>query len=319
MGVNAAPALARLGVLIAAVCLGSAALLLTISQASPSTAAFLRCALAILALAPFAVAEVSRHGLPGKATVGIAAGAGAFLGFDYIMWAQSVYDAGVGVSTVLISVQAVVFPALVWLLHREHPGRLFLWCVPVMLGGMLLTGGAFGVDPGAAAPLRGAILGVLSGVLYGVYIYGTHRCRVLSPALIVTPVLIATTAACLVTLIGGLVLGGFDFDLGLSGWAAMVGLAVLGQAGAWGLLAVFSTRLPVTETASLMLAQPITAVLLGTLLAGEQLAVGQWLGIVIVVAVVWLVSGGMRVLSRRCQASAEVRGAVRRRGSSHRR
>lgn len=299
MSLTDSPALARLGVLTAAVCLGSAALLLILAQATPSTAAFLRCALAIIALAPFAAAEVSRRGLPGRRTVGVAAAAGAFLGLDYIMWAQSVYDAGVGVSTVLISVQVVVFPALVWLLHRQHPGQLFLWCVPVMLVGMLLTGGAFGVDPGAAAPLRGAILGVLSGVLYGVYIYGTHRCRVLDPGLIVTPVLVATTSAGAVTLIGGLILGGFDFDLGIGGWAAMVGLAVLGQAGAWGLLAVFSTRLPVTETASLMLAQPITAVLLGTLLAGEQLAIGQWAGIAVVIAVVWLVSGGMRLLRPR--------------------
>ena len=111
--------------------------------------------------------------------------------------------------------------------------------------------------------------------------------------------LVATTSAGAVTLIGGLILGGFDFDLGVGGWAAMVGLAVLGQAGAWGLLAVFSTRLPVTETASLMLAQPITAVLLGTLLAGEQLAIGQWAGIAVVIAVVWLVSGGMRLLRTR--------------------
>lgn len=299
MSLTDSPALARLGVLTAAVGLGSAALLLILAQATPSTAAFLRCALAIIALAPFAVAEVSRRGLPGRRTVGVAAAAGAFLGLDYIMWAQSVYDAGVGVSTVLISVQVVVFPALVWLLHRQHPGRLFLWCMPVMLVGMLLTGGAFGVDPGATAPLRGAILGVLSGVLYGVYIYGTYRCRVLDPGLIVTPVLVATTSAGAVTLIGGLILGGFDFDLGVGGWAAMVGLAVLGQAGAWGLLAVFSTRLPVTETASLMLAQPITAVLLGTLLAGEQLGIGQWAGIAVVIAVVWLVSGGMRLLRTR--------------------
>ena len=165
MSLTDSPALARLGVLTAAVGLGSAALLLILAQATPSTAAFLRCALAIIALAPFAVAEVSRRGLPGRRTVGVAAAAGAFLGLDYIMWAQSVYDAGVGVSTVLISVQVVVFPALVWLLHRQHPGRLFLWCMPVMLVGMLLTGGAFGVDPGAAAPLRGAILGVLSGAV----------------------------------------------------------------------------------------------------------------------------------------------------------
>lgn len=299
MSLTDSPALARLGVLTAAVGLGSAALLLILAQATPSAAAFLRCALAIIALAPFAVAEVSRRGLPGRRTVGVAAAAGAFLGLDYIMWAQSVYDAGVGVSTVLISVQVVVFPALVWLLHRQHPCRLFLWCMPVMLVGMLLTGGAFGVDPGATAPLRGAILGVLSGVLYGVYIYGTYRCRVLDPGLIVTPVLVATTSAGAVTLIGGLILGGFDFDLGVGGWAAMVGLAVLGQAGAWGLLAVFSTRLPVTETASLMLAQPITAVLLGTLLAGEQLAIGQWAGIAVVITVVWLVSGGMRLLRTR--------------------
>src|SRR5699024_11769905 len=86
----------------------------------------------------------------------IAAISGAALGLDYVLWAQSVLDAGLGVSTVLISVQVIVFPALVWIFGGSRPGWLFIGCVPVLIIGMLLTGGGFGDDVLATNTDRGA-------------------------------------------------------------------------------------------------------------------------------------------------------------------
>lgn len=161
-------ALPVLGVIVAAVLLGSAGLFVILAGATAPTAAFLRCWIAVAVLAPLAVREIRRHGaVPPKALI-IAAISGAALGLDYVLWAQSVLDAGLGVSTVLISVQVIVFPALVWIFGGSRPGWLFIGCVPVMIIGMLLTGGVFGADETAANPTRGAIFGVLSGVLYGV-------------------------------------------------------------------------------------------------------------------------------------------------------
>lgn len=290
---------ATLGVIVSAVFLGASGLFVILADATAPTAAFLRCWIAVLALAPLVVGEMRRWGrLPQKATV-VALCSGAALGLDYVLWAQSVLDAGVGVSTVLISVQVIVFPALVWAFGGSRPGWLFISCIPVMIIGMLLTGGVFGADATADNPTRGAIFGVLSGVLYGVYIFGIHHCRRLAPKFVVAPVAVGTVAAGVMTAIAGFALGGLDFDLGVEGWAWMVALAIFGQALSWVLLSFCSPLVPVSRTAALMLLQPLSAVVLGSLVAGERLQMPQWIGAALVAAIVWVVGGGPEALKRK--------------------
>lgn len=288
-----------LGIILAAVLLGSAGLFVILAEATAPTAAFLRCWIAVIVLAPLAVLELRRHGrFPPKAIL-IAAVSGAALGIDYVLWAQSVLDAGLGVSTVLISVQVIVFPALVWVFGGSRPGWLFICCVPIMIIGMLLTGGVFGADETAANPMRGAIFGVLSGVLYGVYIFGIHHSRKVAGDFVVAPVQVGTIAAGMMTAVAGLTLGGLDFDLGWAGWGWMIALAVCGQALSWVLLSISSPLVPVPMTAALMLLQPLSAVVLGSLVAGERLQAGQWIGAVLVALIVWVVGGGPEALTGR--------------------
>ena len=291
--------LPTVGIIVSAILLGSAGLFVILAEATAPTAAFLRCWIAVVVLAPLAIFEMRRHGrLPSKAMI-VAVISGAALGVDYVLWAQSVLDAGVGVSTVLISVQVIVFPALVWAFGGSRPGWLFIGCIPVMIMGMLLTGGVFGADAGAANPGRGAIFGVLSGILYGVYIFGIHQCRKVAPAFIVAPVAVGTIAAGVMTAIAGFALGGLDFDLGWDGWAWMLALAVFGQALSWVLLSFSSPLVPVPRTAALMLLQPLSAVVLGSVIVGERLQPAQWMGAVLVVLIVWIVGGGPEALRRR--------------------
>ena len=292
-------ALPTLGVIVAAVLLGSAGLFVILAEATAPTAAFLRCWIAVLVLAPLAYRELRRFGrLPAKAVL-LAAVSGAALGLDYVLWAQSVLDAGLGVSTVLISVQVIVFPALVWVFGGSRPGWLFIGCIPIMIIGMLLTGGVFGADAAAANPTRGAIFGILSGILYGVYIFGIHQCRRLAPRFVVAPVEVGTIAAGVMTAIAGIGLGGLDFDLGWDGWAWMLALAVCGQALSWVLLSMSSPLVPVPRTAALMLLQPLSAVVLGSFIAGERLQPAQWIGAALVAAIVWVVGGGPEALRKR--------------------
>lgn len=292
-------ALPTLGVIVAAVLLGSAGLFVILAEATAPTAAFLRCWIAVLVLAPLAYGELRRHGrVPSRALL-LAAVSGAALGLDYVLWAQSVLDAGLGVSTVLISVQVIVFPALVWARGGSRPGWLFIGCIPIMIIGMLLTGGVFGADAAAANPNRGAIFGILSGILYGIYLFGIHQCRRLAPKFVVAPVEVGTIAAGVMTAIAGIGLGGLDFELGWDGWAWMLALAVCGQALSWVLLSISSPLVPVPRTAALMLLQPLSAVVLGSFIAEERLQPAQWIGAMLVAAIVWVVGGGPEALRRR--------------------
>src|SRR5699024_8313117 len=291
-------ALPVLGVIVAAVLLGSAGLFVILAEATAPTAAFLRCWIAVAVLAPLAVREIRRHGaVPPKALI-IAAISGAALGLDYVLWAQSVLDAGLGVSTVLISVQVIVFPALVWIFGGSRPGWLFIGCVPVMIIGMLLPGAVFGADETAANPTPGAIFGVIAWLLYLAYVCGLHHRRRLPPQCDVAPVAVGTVAAGVMTAVAGLGRGGLDFDLGWDGCAWMIALAVCGQALSWVLLSISSPLVPVPTTAALMLLQPLSAVVLGSLIAGERLQPAQWVGAVLVAVIVWVVGGGPEALIR---------------------
>ena len=55
-------ALPVLGIIMAAVLLGSAGLFVILAEATAPTAAFLRCWIAVVVLAPLAVLELRRHG-----------------------------------------------------------------------------------------------------------------------------------------------------------------------------------------------------------------------------------------------------------------
>src|SRR5699024_11451905 len=95
-------------------------------------------------------------------------------------------------------------------------------------------------------------------LLYGVYIFGIHKCRRVAPQFVVAPVEMGTIAAGVMTAVAGLGLGGLDFDLGWDGWGWMIALAVCGQALSWVLLSISSPLVPVPTTAALMLLQPLS-------------------------------------------------------------
>lgn len=293
--VPAAPALVVAG----AVMLGSSAVLVALSQANASTAAFHRCFLAALVLLPLALVEIRRRGRPRAAMLGLAAGGGVFLGLDFMMWAQSVLDTGAAVSTLLISTQVFVFPGLLWLLHRNRPSRQFLLALPVMLAGLVLAAGVLGADPFAVDPLRGGVLGVLAGVCYGVYLYGNHRCRAVDGRFIAVPVAVSTSAAALTVFVVGGAAGTLAVVPAAESVGWLVALAVFGQVLPWLLLSAAATGVRPEVSASLMLLQPASALLLGVVLAGEEPTLAQLAGMALVALSVWWVSGGRRLAQRR--------------------
>src|SRR5699024_11841350 len=93
-------------------------------------------------------------------------------------------------------------------------------------------------------------------------------------------------------------LGGVAFGCGWGGWAWRIALAGCGQALSWVLLSISSPLVPVPTTAALMLLQPLSAVVLGSLIAGERLQPAQWVGAVLVAVIVWVVGGGPEALIR---------------------
>ncbi|MCR6482809.1 DMT family transporter [Amycolatopsis sp. OK19-0408] len=276
------PALLVLG---GAACLSVSAVLVKVAGVDPATSAFLRCAIALLVLAPLAWRESRRLGGLSRRGVVVALVAGAALGADYVLWTRSIFDVGAGIATVLINVQVVVLPLLSLLVDRERPSRRFLFACPVMLGGIVLISGV--LESGSASPntLQGTVFGVLAGTAYAAYLYLTRRQGRAEPGRTVTPLAIATagaaaTSAALSPLSSGIHLTGIP----PASWLAMVGLAVLGQVFAWLLINSASPHLPANATAALLLTQPVVTVLLSLVLLAEVPTWPKVAGIVLVLA-----------------------------------
>lgn len=274
----------------AALSLSLSSTFVKLSGTTASTAAFLRCAIALLALLPLAAYEWRRKGPLSRGACWGAAAAGLFLGIDYTMWTASILDVGAGISTVLINVQVVVFPLLCRLFDGSPVSRRFLTLMPLMLAGLALAGGVVDADTGSPHPVRGTLLATAAGVAYSGYLYLNRRSGVRGSGHVIVPVAIATAAATLATGVVGAGTGGITLVLPAAAWAWLVALALLGQVLSWLLLGAATPALAPGVAAALLLLQPVLALVFGMLILGEYPTVVQLGGCAAVVVAVWLAS-----------------------------
>ncbi|AFE07767.1 hypothetical protein COCOR_07838 [Corallococcus coralloides DSM 2259] len=185
----------------------------------------------------------------------------------------------------LVALLLYLFPALVALIQvalgREHLSRRRWLAV-----GLALCGTALTVDPGPDAKPLGIGLGVLSAVIYALYVLSSAR--VAGPA---GPL----AASTVVPLSAGVAFGalmlvkGPAFPQTPGGWAAVAGLALLSTVVA--MLTFFAglKRIGPVNTSLLSTLEPVMAVVLGAIFLGERLSLRQGLGgLLILVAVVVL-------------------------------
>ena len=275
----------------AALSLSLSSTFVKLSGTTASTAAFLRCAIALLALAPLAAYEWRRKGPLSRGACWGSAAAGLFLGVDYTMWTAGILDVGAGISTVLINVQVIVFPLLCLLFDGTRISRRFAACTPLMLAGLALAGGVVDADAGAPHPVRGTLLATAAGVAYSGYLYLNRRAGARSGTRhVMVPVAIATAAATVATGVIGAGTGGVTLALPAYAWLWLAALALLGQVLSWLLLGAATPHLAPASAASLLLLQPVLAVGFGMLILGEAPTVVQLGGCAAVVAAVWLAS-----------------------------
>ncbi|WP_246134664.1 DMT family transporter [Prauserella rugosa] len=276
---------ARLVAVAGALTIASTALFVALADASSATVTFFRCALAL----PLLVVWVAGRRLRWRFDVWHAL-AGAFLGLDMVLWSEAIAGVGAGIATVLVNVQVVIVPLVTLVVFREPVCGLFWATVPVLLAGVALAGGV--VDTGSAAfgeaPVYGTIMGLLAGVAYAGYLVVLRRAG--KPGGQVSMLVTVNGAGALVALAAGLLSGTLDLapSLPTLGWVAV--LAVTGQIVGWLLIGAAIPRLPSALGATLLLVQPVGAVLLGVLVLGERPSVLQFVGCGVVVASMALVA-----------------------------
>ncbi|WP_290055420.1 DMT family transporter [Amycolatopsis solani] len=286
----------RLLAALGSFCISLSSVFIKVSHTSGSTSAFWRCLLALPVLLVLAARERRTAG-PVHRRVLFPLLAGAGLGVDFVLWGEAIPRVGAGVATVLLAVQVVIVPVLAFAFLRERPSKLFLVVAPVLLGGIVLAGGFAGTGSFGPDPVTGAVAALLAGAGYAVYLFlirlsGGQGTQAHSLAL-------ATISAGVVAFVAGVPTGTLDLTPPPAAFGWLVALALVGQLTGWILISAALPRMSATTGATLMLLQPVGAVLLGIVLLGEAPSVPQLIGCAGVVAAVCFAGGGRSARERR--------------------
>jgi drug/metabolite transporter (DMT)-like permease len=182
--------------------------------------------------------------------------------------------------------------AFAWFVFRERPKAGVFWGGAIALAGALTLAVArarAGAGP-ADTPQEGWLgdaLGFSSAIGYAGYLLIVRHLggRVSTGAVM----LIATMAAAIYALLLSLAIGERLLPETLNGWLVLIGLGVVVQAGAQGLIAYGVARLPIAVSTIMLWMQPVMAAVWSWILFGESLGPLALGGAALILAGVYLV------------------------------
>ncbi|HEY3470109.1 MAG TPA: DMT family transporter [Amycolatopsis sp.] len=272
----------------------TSAVLIGISGASPGTATFYRCALAAVMLVPLVIFEWRREGTPTNRQRGYALAAGTLFAGDALWWTQAIGEVGAGLSTVLVNAQVVIVPLLALVVDREPVSRRFLAILPVMIIGIVLTGGVLEQGAGGRDPLAGTVHALLAAACYSGFLFLLRRGG--SGGRTVQSYQYVVASAALVALGAGFLWNGMTLAPGWAqlGWLVLVAFG--GQVAGWLLVALATPRLAGEVGAALLMLTPIGALALGAVLLGERPSP-------------WQITGSAAILAGACFISRKPSGS----------
>jgi drug/metabolite transporter (DMT)-like permease len=257
------------------------AILVSLAEVEPATAAVFRCFYALPLLGLLAWREDRRYGP--RSTRWLAIPAGIFFAADLVFWHYAIGDVGAGLSTVLGNLQVVVVPFLAWLILGERIQPRLLAALPLVCSGVVLISGVLETGAYGENPARGVVFGVLTGLTYAGFILVLRQAGsdLRRPA---GPLFDTTVVATVVAAIAGFAVGEVDL---MPSWPAhgwLLVLALNSQVLGWLLITVSLPRLPAALTSVTLTIQPVCSVLLGVILLGEDPSALQLAGVACILA-----------------------------------
>lgn len=197
-----------------------------------------------------------------------------------LLWTQAIYEVGAGLSTVLVNAQVAIVPVLALVIDRERVSRGFWFLLPVMIVGIVLTGGVLGNGAQGTDPAAGTVHAVLAALCYSGFLFLLRRGG--TGGQVVQSYRDVVAAAAVVSLAAGAVWRGVTVTPGWVplGWLALT--AVCGQVLGWLLVAVAGPRLPAVVSAALLMLTPVGALVVAAVVLDQTPTGWQLLGCVIV-------------------------------------
>ncbi len=211
---------------------------------------------------------------------------GIFFGIDMALWNTSVATTSVANATLLTNISPIFVALVSWLVFKERFRLLFIvGMIGSFAGCLMLMGSSIQLKP---ENLRGDILGAVSGIFYGSYVFSLSMLR---KRFDTAHIMFYTSLA------GSPVLAVWAWGSGeslfwsgpqLHGWTILAAIALISHVGGQGLIAYALAHLPVTFSAVGLLMQPVVAAIAAIFVFGETLAPLQLAGGIVVLIGVFL-------------------------------
>lgn len=280
---------AVLAVVVGATLLGLTPIGVRLSELGPQATNLWRFAFALPILA--AMAAVGQPN-PSHSQVGWLLFGGLLFGAEISLWAAALGLTTVANATLLANMTPLFAALIAWVLFRERLSRGVLVGGAVALAGALML--AFGraqagQGPSAAHGWLGDALGLAAAVGYAGYLLIVRSLR--GKVGIGAVMFWGSLSGAVYALALSLALGERLIAHTAEGWAILVGLGVVTQVGAQGLIAWGVGRLPIVLSTVLLWLQPLSAAALSWALFDERLSPLALLGAAFIL-------GGLFVVQR---------------------
>jgi drug/metabolite transporter (DMT)-like permease len=273
---------------IGALGVSASAIFIDLSGTTPGTASFFRCALALPLLWMLARIERRREGTLSRRRCAVAVAAGVLFAGDALLWTQAIFEVGAGLSTVLVNAQVFIVPLLALLVDREKLRRTFVVMLPVMIIGILLTGGVFEAGLSGSNPTAGTIHAILAALCYSGFLFLLRRGG--ADGYVVQSYAVVVASAAVISIIAGALWQGVALT---PGWAALGWLALTaacGQVLGWLLVALATPHLRADVGAALLMLTPVGSLALAALTLGQQPTWLQLTGCALILTSAYLAS-----------------------------
>ena len=207
----------------------------------------------------------------------------AFTG-DLFFWHLAVMHTSIANGTFFATMAPLWVVIFGWLLLKQRVSRATLLGLGLCLvGGSALVAESLAFNPAHAL---GDLMGIITGVFFGLYFLAVGLARVRSGAARVTFEMSLITAALLFVV--AYVMEPHMLPKSGHGWAILLTLAFVSHAGGQGLLSIALGRLPTVFSSLVIFLEAIVAAIIAWILLGEPVSVLQAAGGFVILWGIWI-------------------------------
>jgi drug/metabolite transporter (DMT)-like permease len=268
------------------VCISFAPILIKLADVPPDSAGFYRMLFAGGSLGLWILLSRMSWRMPHRPILLLAA-AGLFLGIDFMCWHRSIHLVGPGLSTLLANFQIFFTALFSWLFLRQKITGHFMVAVVLAIAGLVLITGVDlqGLDAGYRL---GILLGLGTAICYSGYIMllkqGMNHPQTSGISAMFVVSLVCTTFMGTVTAATGA-----SFRIPDTGsLLALVGVGIVSTTLGWSLISSAMRHVRATVASLVLLLQPTLAMIWDVLLFARPTAGHEVLGIVLILAGIFL-------------------------------